>query len=113
MRCDKRISDCGPKDTIAFADSKADVVATFMGTGEARAYRVVLDQTDALIDGFQSPLGMELLATVDWLLRRKGCAAEVSALHCALARWPGGKDAGARKTRIFNERLLRLALVVV
>ncbi len=110
LRSDKRISDCGPMDTIAFADSEADVVATFLRTGDARAYGIVVDESSALIDGFQSPLGMELLATVDWLLDREGCSPEVIELRQALTSWRGGKDAGARKRRLFDERLLGLAL---
>jgi len=31
----------------------------------------VLDSTPKRIDGFESPLGMELLATVDWLIERE------------------------------------------
>lgn len=109
LRSDKRISDCGPMDTIAFHDAKADVVATYLRTGEAKAYGQVLEETDALIDGFQSPLGMELLATVDWLLRRETCALDVPSLRRGLERWPGGSDAGQRKLRLFDDRLLGIA----
>jgi hypothetical protein len=31
----------------------------------------VLDSTPKRIDGFESPLGMELLATDDWLIERE------------------------------------------
>ena len=110
LRSDRRIPDCRPMDTIAFNDSQADVVAAYLRTGEARRYQTVVDETDALIDGFQSPLGMELLATVDWLLHRKGCAPNIGALRRGLAKWPGSEDAGARKAMLFNDRYLQLAL---
>lgn len=110
LRSDKRISDCGPMDTIAFADAEAGKVARFLRTGEARPYAVALEDTDTLIDGFQSPLGMELLATVDWLLAREGCKPDVAALREGLARWPGHRDAGQRKQRLFDDRMLTLAL---
>jgi O-acetyl-ADP-ribose deacetylase (regulator of RNase III) len=109
LRSDKRISDCGPMDTIAFADDKTAIVAAFLLSAEARPYAETLDETDALIDGFQSPLGMELLATVDWLIRRENCPADLPGLKRGLADWPGGDDAGARKLRIFSDRLLKLA----
>jgi O-acetyl-ADP-ribose deacetylase (regulator of RNase III) len=109
LRSDKRISDCGPMDTIAFDDSKADAVAAFLRTGEGKAYAAVLEEIDGLIDGFQSPLGMELLATVDWLLRREGCSPDVPSLRLGLEHWPGGADAGQRKLRLFDDRLLKLA----
>jgi O-acetyl-ADP-ribose deacetylase (regulator of RNase III) len=110
LRSDKRISDCGPRDTIAFAEDRAEVVALFLRTEEAKPYAAALEETDALIDGFQSPLGMELLATVDWLLTNEGCKPELTALREGLARWPGGADAGQRKQRLFDHRLLELAL---
>ncbi len=110
LRSDKRISDCGPMDTIAFADAETEVVAAFLRTSEARPYAAALEETDALIDGFQSPLGLELLATVDWLLTKEGCSPAVASLRAGLAQWPAGADAGRRKQRLFGERLLALGL---
>jgi O-acetyl-ADP-ribose deacetylase (regulator of RNase III) len=111
LRSDKRIADCGPRDTIAFGDERADALAAFLRSGEGKTYAAVLDETDALIDGFQSPLGMELLATVDWLARREGCALNVPALREGLQRWPGGAEASQRKLRLFDDRLLDQAAV--
>ena len=111
LRSDKRIADCGPRDTIAFGDERADALAAFLCSGEAKTYAAVLDETDALIDGFQSPLGMELLATVDWLARREGCALNAPALREGLQRWPGGAEASQRKLRLFDDRLLEQAAV--
>ena len=110
LRSDKRISDCGPMDTIAFADSEAEVVSLFLRTGEAKVYAGALEDTDTLIDGYQSPFGMELLATVDWLLDREGSTPDVPSLRRGLERWPGGAGAGQRKLRLFDERLLQLAV---
>lgn len=110
LRSDKRIADCGPMDTIAFADDKADTVAAYLRSGEGRAFAGSLEEMDALIDGFQSPLGMELLATVDWLLTRENCQPTVAALRKGLANWSGGVDAGNRKLRLFDDRMLTLAL---
>lgn len=110
LRSDKRISDCGPMDTIGFEESQAEVVSHYLRTQEARPYARVLEETDALIDGFQSPLGMELLATVDWLLVKEGCRPEVQSLKYGLSRWPAGHDAGQRKQKLFDDRLLGLAL---
>ncbi len=109
LRSDKRIPDCGPQDTIAFNDAKSEVVATFLKSVDARPYAEVIEATDVLIDGFQSPLGMELLATVDWLFRRENCSPDLPSLKKALAAWPGGADAGQRKLRLFDDRLLMLA----
>lgn len=109
LRSDKRIADCGPMDTIAFADAKTDRLAAFLKSGEGREFAAVLNETDALIDGFQSPSGMELLATVDWLIRRENCPTDLAGLRRGLESWPGGANAGQRKLHIFNDRLLKLA----
>lgn len=110
LRADKRVADCTPFDTIAFADEKADLVGAFLRTGEAKSYAPVLDDVDRWIDGFQSPLGMELLATVDWLLVREEVRPDVETVREALERWPGGADARSRKLRLFSDRYLELAI---
>ncbi len=110
LRSDKRIADCGPMDTIAFNDDRAEAVTAFLRSGGGKTYAAALDETDALIDGFQSPLGMELLATVDWLARREGCAMNITALRQGLERWPAGEEAGRRKLRLFHDRLLQQAV---
>jgi hypothetical protein len=53
---------------------------------------------------------MELLATVDWLLQRESVSPDVPSLREGLSKWPGGADAGRRKQRLFDDRLLNLAL---
>jgi len=110
LHSDKRISDCGPMDTIGFADTKTDTLAAYLRSGDGKSYAGVLEETDRLIDGFQSPLGMELLATVDWLLRREKCAPNIPSLRRGMERWPGGAEAGQRKQGMFDDRLLELAL---
>ncbi|MFZ5482987.1 MAG: type II toxin-antitoxin system antitoxin DNA ADP-ribosyl glycohydrolase DarG [Pseudomonadota bacterium] len=110
LHCDKRLADAGPQDIIWFDDARKDYVQTYLKGAEAKPYLPALDRTADLIDGFESPLGMELLATVDWLLFKEGCAATVSNIKQCLAKWPGGAEAGARKLKLFDERLIQLAL---
>jgi hypothetical protein len=109
LHCERRISDARPADTIWFDDSKKDRVAAFLNS-EARSFAGALEETCAIIDGFESPLGMELLATVDWLLAREECDRTVESLQDGLRRWPGGGDSARRKIRLFDSRLLSLAL---
>lgn len=110
LHCDKRLPDAGPSDIIWFEDAKRDRVAAYLKSTEAKAYGAALETTEAIIDGFQSPLGMELLATVDWLLTRESISPDVSSVRVGLKSWPGGGDAGARKLRLFDDRLIGLAL---
>lgn len=109
LHCDKRISDADPFDVIWFDDARKTVVQTFLKS-EAKAYSEALEDTATLIDGFESPFGMELLATVDWLLYREGVEPTVSAVREGLRHWRGGDDAAVRKDRLFDDRALTIAL---
>lgn len=110
LHCEKRISDAGPSDVIWFEDAKKDVISAYLTSPEAKVYRPALESTTGLIDGFESPLGMELLATVDWLLHHEGVEPSIYAIEQGLRDWPGGPQAAERKQRLFDERLLNLAL---
>jgi O-acetyl-ADP-ribose deacetylase (regulator of RNase III) len=110
LHCGKRIGDAGPFDVIWFEDSKRDRVAAYLGSGEAKTFLPALEATAKLIDGFESPLGMELLATVDWLVRKDGIAANRDSIKAALKTWTGGKKSAARKEKLFEDRLIDLAL---
>ncbi|WP_042302669.1 type II toxin-antitoxin system antitoxin DNA ADP-ribosyl glycohydrolase DarG [Paraburkholderia kururiensis] len=109
LHSEKRISDANPLDVIWFDDERKAFVQTYLKS-EAKAYAQALEFTAALIDGFESPFGMELLATVDWLLTREGVAPDVPALREGLRRWRGGPDAAIRKDRLFDDRALGIAL---
>lgn len=109
LHSEKRISDADPLDVIWFDDERKVFVQTYLKS-EANAYTQALESTAALIDGFESPFGMELLATVDWLLAREGVAANVPALREGLRHWRGSPDAAARKDRLFDDRTLGIAL---
>ena len=107
LHCDKRISDADPLEVIWFDDERKTLVQTYLKT-EAKAYEPALEYTARLIDGFESPFGMELLATVDWLLDREGVQPTVQAVREGLQQWPAG--AAERKTRLFDDRAIRIAL---
>lgn len=63
-----------------------------------------------MIDGFESPFGMELLATVDWLVKRINCNADVASIQQGMRQWPAGEAAAERKLRLFDERSISIAL---
>lgn len=109
LHCGKRLADAGPMDVIWFEDAKKDIVSAYL-TSEAKPYLHALNATAEIIDGFESPLGMELLATVDWLVRYEGVEMDPKAVRVGLRKWPGGADAADRKMRLFDERLIDLAV---
>lgn len=109
LRAEKRIGDADPFDVIWFDDARKTFVQTYLKS-EAKAYLPALEATAAVIEGFESPYGMELLATVDWLLSREQVAPTVSAVREGLRHWSGGTEAAARKMRLFDDRSLSIAL---
>jgi hypothetical protein len=110
LHCDKRLSDAGPSDTIWFDEKRRSYVDLFLQQDESHSLNNVLDLTAKRIDGFESPLGMELLATVDWLIEREHREPTVAGIRAGLREWPAGEDAAERKLRLFNDRLIGLAL---
>lgn len=89
LHCDKRISDADPFDVIWFDDSRRIYLQTYLKT-VASAYSRALEYTTSLIDGFESPFGMELLATVDWLINKEGVEPTIPAIREGLKHWPAG-----------------------
>jgi len=110
LHCDKRLSDAGPSDTIWFDEERRPRVELYLKQENSRHLRAILDRTAERIDGFQSPLGMELLSTVDWLIEREQCGRSVPAIREGLSRWPAGPEAATRKQKLFDDRLITLAL---
>ena len=108
--CDKRIADANPSDPIWFNSSEKKRVHTYLHSGEGRTFADALTWSSQIIEGFESPLGMELLATVDWLVEEEGIQPSTSDVWASLGKWPGGEGSGRRKLKIFDERLIGLAL---
>lgn len=109
LHCDKRIGDADPLDVIWFDDGRKSYVQTYLNT-EAAEYSQALEYTAALIDGFESPFGMELLATVDWLISRENVEPTVAGVREGLKRWPVDSGAAQRKLKLFDERAIGIAL---
>lgn len=108
LHCDKRLPDAAHDDIIQCNPEHIERVALYLQT-EAAAYLPVVDQTEDIIDGFQTPLGMELLATVDWLVSREGCAPTLEGIRDGIANWTL-EGARERKQRLFDDRMIQLAL---
>ena len=109
LHCGKRIGDAGPLDVIWFDESRKPFVQAYLNS-EAKTYLPALEFTSDLIDGFESPFGMELLATVDWLLHKDGVEPTVDAIRAGLKHWSGGRGAASRKSKLFDDDSLAIAL---
>lgn len=109
LHCEKRIADADKLDVIWFEEANKDVVQAYLNT-EAKSYLKALSYTEALIDGFESPFGMELLATLDWLLFKEQVQPNIEAIREGLKNWAGGAETGERKNRLFDDRSINIAL---
>jgi O-acetyl-ADP-ribose deacetylase (regulator of RNase III) len=110
LTCERRVADARPFDPIRFRHDRQDRVTAYLTTPEASPYRSALDHASAVIDGFQSPHGLELLATVDWLRRGAGTEMAAGPMQAAIAAWPGPDGAAARKARIFTPEQIDIAI---
>jgi len=112
LHCEKRVTDAVPTDILRFDESKRNAVAEYF-KGDGQRYAPVIDVADELIDGYQSPLGMEALATVDWLILNVGADHTLHGIRAALGRWPDGENSAERKQRLFNDKLLSACLTTL
>ncbi len=109
LKSDKRIPDCNPMDVIAFNDEKKQQIELYLKS-ECKEYLDALETANNIIDGFESPFGMELLSTVDWLVVKEGCELTLESIKNGLSRWPAGHKWAVRKEKLFNDRSLQIAI---
>ena len=110
LTCERRVADARPFDPIRFRHDRQDRVAAYLTTTEAGPYRPALDHASVVIDGFQSPHGLELLATVDWLRRTARTEMAVAPMRAAIAAWPGPPGSGPRKAKAFTPEQVDIAI---
>lgn len=110
LACERRVSEARPFDPIRFRHERRDRVRAYLTTPEAAPYRDGLERVSDLINGFQSPHGMELLATVDWVRIHSANDMGVETIMEAIAAWPGPDGSAARKTKVFNREHVRAAI---
>ena len=109
LRSDKRIPDCDPLDVIAFDDAQREYVQAYLAS-EGKNYLPALEKASEIIDGFESPFGMELLSTVDWLLSTGSSEPSLESIKAGIANWPAGERWAKRKQTLFNDDSLTLAI---
>ena len=109
LKAEKRIPDCNPLDVIAFDDSKKEYVEAFLNS-EGKDYLPAMEKASEIINGFESPYGLELLSTVDWLLVNGGCEFTVESIRAGMTRWPAGKQWADRKLTLFDDKSLQIAI---
>lgn len=109
LKAEKRIPDSQPLDVIWFNDQEKDHVNAYLNS-EAKEWLPALEQVSQLIDGFESPFGLELLATVDWLVTQGGYPPTLESVKEGLRQWPAGERWASRKMKLFDDNNLQLAI---
>jgi len=110
LHCEKRIADATPLEVIHFAPDHMQKLTGYFRTSEGGVYAEAIEQADVMIDGFQSPLGMEALATVGWLVERQNVEPSIEGIREGIRHWPAGEAAAKRKQKLFSDDLLEAAL---
>lgn len=109
LQSDKRIPDCDPLGVVWFNEQERDKVIAYLNS-EAKSYLPALEKTTKIIDGFESPYGMELLSTVDWLLVQEGCKPDLASVRLGINNWPAGTQWAERKNKLFDDKSIQLAI---
>jgi O-acetyl-ADP-ribose deacetylase (regulator of RNase III) len=112
---DKRITDVQAfESSIRFNyDHKQAVDEYLQTTNKGESYLPALKEVVQIIDGFESPYGMELLATVDWLVYKEGLEPTLKSIKKGLKDWfseSGETKWGQRKLNTFDDKSLNLAI---
>lgn len=90
---------------IALTEQASADLAAYEQTVEGMGVRTqVIEPVLHLIDGFESPLTLELLASVHWASEHLGTS-QVDGVHEYIARWTN------RKQKLFDEHQISVALV--
>lgn len=92
-----------PKKSIEIDPLAAERAQRYLDTHKESRDRV--ERVASLIEGFETPFGMELLATVHWVAVREGAGTPEQAVECVYA-W-------SRRKRMFSERHIQLAWKVM
>ena len=110
LRSEKRIADASRHDIVSFDYTKTGDLGSYLDQGSMQKYVDAVDWTQRMIEGFEAPFGMELLATVDWLVHKEKLPATVEGLRGGIQNCSHGMESAARKERLFDERVLSIAL---
>lgn len=112
---DKRITDIHAfESTIRFNYEHKQTVQRYLETeSKSEAYLPALEEVVQVIDGFESPYGMELLTTVDWLVHEEGVDPSIEGIREGLKSWFSESNQpkwGQRKLKSFDDKSLNLAI---
>lgn len=92
-----------PFETLELVPSKKEEVEKFISTEISASEKTRLEKVANLIEGFESPYGLELLATIDYLAKENNTL-EAQEIQSALNKW------SFRKENLFPPNHINLAI---
>jgi O-acetyl-ADP-ribose deacetylase (regulator of RNase III) len=100
-----RIMDTKPLDNIRLIDTKMSEVTTYIKSECTPIEKERLSEVYKLIEGFESPFGVELLSTVDWVINKDGISInDIDSVYGGVVKW------NERKAQIIKKEHVRLAV---
>jgi O-acetyl-ADP-ribose deacetylase (regulator of RNase III) len=96
--------DIRPFDVIYLNPDNLSLVEEFIEKNCSSIEKKRLEVITKLIDGFESPFGLELLSSIDWVLNHKDYTEDISEIKIELLKW------NKRKKLLFTDDLIKVAL---
>jgi O-acetyl-ADP-ribose deacetylase (regulator of RNase III) len=95
--------DAKPFEPLELLVDKSSEVKEFLEANLSAEEKKRLDTVSSFIEGFESPYGLELLATVDFLIREDH-SLNIEVIKAGLQKW------SQRKLELFKDQHIQLAL---
>lgn len=86
-----RFQDMKPTDSLQLVREQLSEVNKVIDTELNADEKQRLEQLSKLIEGFESPFGLELLATVHWAKKELGTSASLPSIESYIHSWSGRK----------------------
>jgi len=89
----KSILDSKPLDVVFLNIEQIDNIQAFIEKECSQAEKLRLKQVEQLINGYESPFGLELLSTVDWIIKEnRESVLEPQLIKEKIKQWSERKD---------------------
>ena len=99
-----RFQDMKPTDALQLVTEYLPQVNAIIETELTEEEKTRLKKLSSFIEGFESPFGLELLASVHWAARESGINASVDTVKKYISNW------SSRKNELMTEPQIRIAL---
>lgn len=106
-----KFKDAKPQDNLYLVEDNFDEVHDFIGKELSNEQKYRLELVYEFIEGFESPLGLELLATVDYIIQNIGFDLSKEELIESIYNWDTNHPSwGKRKKDLMRTEYIEIAL---